>query len=157
MQFLCLLVKNLNSGCGVACISLGINFVSVPIMVYIYFFFLLFLFSISVNRSFIRFRGNTPGHVFLDFLHYSIGNVVFVFEVAVCVVWGRWNAGGEYCVCVCGCYILGCNELLGLVSMGILNTTLFRFFYFYFYYQLFLMLFYWWLLHLLVTFSNNYW
>ena len=94
MQFLCLLVKNLNSGCGVACISLGINFVSVPIMVYIYFFFLLFLFSISVNRSFIRFRGNTPGHVFLDFLHYSIGNVVFVFEVAVCVVWGGGGGGG---------------------------------------------------------------
>ena len=59
-------------------------------MVYIYFVFVLFvLFLIAVNRSFIRFHGNTPGHVFLGFLHYSIANVVFVvFKIAICVVWG---------------------------------------------------------------------
>ena len=60
-----------------------------PIMVYIYFVFVLFvLFLIAVNRSFIRFHGNAPGHVFLGLLHYSIANVVFVvFKITVCVVW----------------------------------------------------------------------
>ena len=56
-------------------------------------FILSFLFLISVNRSFIRIHGNTPGHVFLGFIHYNIANVAFVvFKVTICVVWG----GGWY-------------------------------------------------------------
>ena len=77
--------------------------------------------------------------IFVDLGRVIIAVIILGSPFAWCgggggVVWGRWDTRGGYCGCVCGCCLLGYSELLGLVSMGILNTTLFRFFYFYFYY-----------------------
>ena len=102
-------MKNLNSGCGVD-FQYFIN--GLYLFCFYDYFILSFLFLISMNRSFVRFRGNTPGHVFLGFLHYSIANVVFVvFGVAICVD-GR----------VGWCWPLGYGGLLVVGGMGLLST-----------------------------------
>ena len=79
-------MKNLNSGCGVD-FQYFIN--GLYLFCFCDIFILSFLFLISVNRSFIRFHGNTSGNVFLGFLHYCIANIVFVvFKITIClVVW----------------------------------------------------------------------
>ena len=92
-------MKNLNSGCGVD-FQYFIN--GLYLFCFCDIFILSFLFLISVNRSFIRFRGNTPCHVFLGLLHYSIANVVFVvFKITICVVWGKKDSIKGYCSIVC--------------------------------------------------------
>ena len=116
VQFLGLVVKNLNFGCGVdfqyfiknkLCLRAYYGLYLFCFCVICVTFILSLLFLISVNRSFIRFRGNTPGHVFSGFLDYCI----LVFGVAIClVVWGRWDLGVEYFGYVCGCLPLGYSD-----------------------------------------------
>ena len=81
-------MKNLNSGCGVD-FQYFIN--GLYLFCFCDIFILSFLFLISVNRSFIRFRGNTLGHVSSGFLDYCI----LVFGVAICLV--EWGALGFGC------------------------------------------------------------
>ena len=112
VQFLCLVEKNLNSSCGVdfqysiknkLCLRAYYGLFLFCFCVICVTFILSLLFLISVNRSFIRFRGNTPGHVFSGFLDYCI----LVFEVAIClVVWGRWDLGVGYFGFGCGIFRL---------------------------------------------------
>ena len=98
-------------------------------MVYIYFVFVLFvLFLIAVNRSFIRFHGNTPGHVFLGLLHYSIANVVFVvFKITVCVVWksGMGEIGFDHGI------LQYCLRVLTTRLQKVINSGEYGFFFFF--------------------------
>ena len=71
-----------------------------------------------MNRSFIRFRGNAPGHAFLGRGLLGGGGVG--------VAWLHWDLGVEYFGYVCGCLPLVFSELLSNVSMGKEKITSFR-------------------------------
>ena len=54
------------------------------------FLFLIFLFYwyVFVNRSFFRWGGNTPGHIFFVFLYGSFQNIVYVvFKISIRILW----------------------------------------------------------------------